>query len=448
MSKKHHTRTALQEGPGLWDALVGADLPGLPVVEDERYLFFDPGRGIKIPRVQYYLRANEFADPAQFRGRALRSQSTLLVLSGITVHPYALAFVLYSGGNDSSVAAHFTTRVLNKEAPSLPLTNESLPYWVLHLDTGIGIDENFAHVQSTARTYGYPLEVYKTDVRYEDLVLSYGFPGGPAHNFLYAMLKKRPLQRAIAAHTYSGKKHIAWIIDALKAYCRLLGVREAAIDAFIRDRELTQKEVVGLYENILAHYPGNFYQQFLLLEAFKREAAFFESEQEKKILLISGVRSKESRRRMGIMRPLTQEGRLIWLAPFIDWDGNDVLNYLQSAGLPINPVEPKLHRSSDCNCGSFAVPGEREELVFWFPEMGQRIAALEERAHAAGFHWGWGSGGPPPGYRLHKKGQQYLPGLEPAGQGKAYMCSSCEIRQQIIESQQQPRRPELPGGGT
>jgi 3'-phosphoadenosine 5'-phosphosulfate sulfotransferase (PAPS reductase)/FAD synthetase len=445
MSSRKKTSSPQQQGPGLWDSDGSVLSRALPT-EEEKYFFVDPARGIKIPRVEYYYRPSEFVDPAQYRGRALRSQSEVLLLTGMTAFHYALAFVLYSGGNDSSMATHFAARFLGKNAASLPMSGEELPYWVLHLDTGTGIPENFAHVQSTAQQYGYPLEVYRTDARYEDLVQSYGFPGPGAHGFMYALLKKRPLRQAIAEHTYSEKARIAWFIETLKAYCRLLGVKEAAIEAFIRDRELQEKEVLTLYQNILANYPGTFFQQLLLLEIFKRENEFFRQEQEKKILLITGVRSRESRRRMGIMKPFAQEGRLIWLAPFLDWDGNDVLDYLERVGMRINPVEPKLHRSGDCNCGSFAVPGEREELFFWVPEMKQRIEALEELAHAAGYQWRWGSGGPPPEYRQHKKGQQYIPGMEPEEPGKSYMCASCEIRQQILEGQRPDARRSMRGG--
>jgi 3'-phosphoadenosine 5'-phosphosulfate sulfotransferase (PAPS reductase)/FAD synthetase len=136
---------------------------------------------------------------------------------------------------------------------------------------------------------------------------------------------------------------------------------------------------------------------------------------------------------MGIMKPLAQEGRIIWLAPLIDWSGNDILDYLQGVGLPINPVEPKLHRSGDCNCGSFGDRDEYEELRFWYPDFARRIDALEVCARAAGYTWGWGER-PTNEYMRHKKGQQYLPGLEP---GKAYMCSGCEIRQQILQGQRE-----------
>jgi 3'-phosphoadenosine 5'-phosphosulfate sulfotransferase (PAPS reductase)/FAD synthetase len=446
MRSSKKTTSPKQQGPGLWDTDGSVICPALPS-EGEQYLFVDPTRGILIPRVEYYYRPSAFVDPTQYRGRALRSQSAALLLAGMTAFHYALAFVLYSGGNDSSMATHFAARFLGKNAASLPMSGEELPYWVLHLDTGTGIPENIAHVQSTARQYGYPLEVYRTDARYEDLVQAYGFPGPGAHGLMYALLKKRPLRLAIAEHTYSERARIAWFIETLKAYCRLLGVKEAGIDAFIRDRDLQEKEVLTLYQNILANYPGNFFQQLLLLEIFKRENEFFRQEQEKKILLITGVRSRESRRRMGIMKPFAHEGRLVWLAPFLDWDGNNVLDYLEGVGMRINPVEPKLHRSGDCNCGSFASPGEREDLIFWFPEMGVRIEALEERARAAGFPWCWGEG-PPEGYRLHHKGQQYLPGLEPEEAGKAYMCSTCEIRRQLLERQPRQNRRDVPGAGT
>lgn len=115
MSSRKKTSSPQQQGSGLWDSDGSVLSRALPT-EEEKYLFVDPARGIKIPRVEYYYRPSEFVDPAQYRGRALRSQSEVLLLTGMTAFHYALAFVLYSGGNDSSMATHFAARFLGKNA--------------------------------------------------------------------------------------------------------------------------------------------------------------------------------------------------------------------------------------------------------------------------------------------------------------------------------------------
>lgn len=82
---------------------------------------------------------------------------------------------------------------------------------------------------------------------------------------------------------------------------------------------------------------------------------------------------------MGIMKPLSMEGQMVWLAPFFDWDASDVFDYMESARIPTSPVYPFLHRSGECNCGAFAVEGELALLRMFFPKRGNHIMALQER---------------------------------------------------------------------
>ncbi len=407
-----------------------------PLTDEEKYLFIDPLRGIKVPRVDHYFRLPSGEEAATYRGRALSSQSDLLLRIGTTAHDYAQVFVLFSGGNDSALAAMFAMRFFRKN----PYLGPSAK--ILHLDTGTGVAETQQYVREMSAEHGYPLEIYKTDADYDDLVCQYGFPGPGAHRAIFGMLKKRPLRRALADHTYSEKKRIAAWLEILTLYCALVGIKDAP--TFFRDYDLTEKEELELYLGVLSNYPGTFAQQLFLLECLKREEAFFQHEQAKKVLLITGVRERESRRRMGIMKPLSQEGQMVWLAPFFDWDGADVLDYMERAGIKTSPVASLPHRSGECNCGCFAVKGELGELLFWFPERGKHILELQDRVWKAGFHWTW-EDRPPEEYLQAEKGQQYLPDFEDEREeAPAYLCSSCEFYHEQQQSHPHPPQRDQP----
>lgn len=95
--------------------------------------------------------------------------------------------------------------------------------------------------------------------------------------------------------------------------------------------------------------------------------------------LASGVRSGESRRRLGNARPWSRfEG--IWChAPILDWTTGAVWAYVRRNNLPLSPAYKTLHLSGDCLCGAFA---EREEVPLiktFYPEVADRLQQLEER---------------------------------------------------------------------
>lgn len=89
-----------------------------------------------------------------------------------------------------------------------------------------------------------------------------------------------------------------------------------------------------------------------------------------------------------------------------------------SRHLPASPrrptqrgCRPAAHMSGECLCGSFAKPGELDEIGEWFPDVAATIRALETEVRAAGFpeplcRWGHGEG------RASAKGR---------------LCSSCSV---------------------
>lgn len=111
-----------------------------------------------------------------------------------------------------------------------------------------------------------------------------------------------------------------------------------------------------------------------------------------RVVLITGARKEEGILRMGYVEPVFKEPKSarVWVAPIFDWTKLDVTDYIEENKIRRSPVVDLLHISGECLCGAYARPGEREEILRWFPKTGAKILALEERAAAAGHAWKWG----------------------------------------------------------
>lgn len=91
-----------------------------------------------------------------------------------------MSFALFSGGHDSLCATHVAmTRGYAEE--------------VVHVNTGIGVDETRRFVRDTCAEHGWKLNELRPPVSYDDLVLEFGFPGPAGHQFMYRRLKERAL---------------------------------------------------------------------------------------------------------------------------------------------------------------------------------------------------------------------------------------------------------------
>lgn len=138
-----------------------------------------------------------------------------------------------------------------------------------------------------------------------------------------------------------------------------------------------------------------------------------------KLLLLTGLRLSESARRKmhigrsGPIHPASHSPRMIFCNPIMDFSADLLAAYKDQHALPRNPVADLLHMSGECLCGAYAHPGERKEIAYWFPEVGRRITALEDRVEAAGLeHCRWGHGG-----------EGGAVPLRPVGE----LCQSCEL---------------------
>jgi hypothetical protein len=98
--------------------------------------------------------------------------------------------------------------------------------------------------------------------------------------------------------------------------------------------------------------------------------------------------------------------------PLIDWTNEDCRLYAAEHEIPESPVAALLHKSGECNCGSFAAPGEREMLQALWPDWFENtIASLEREAEAAGIpacRWGERPG---------------VPGFNPGA-----LCTDCQLQ--------------------
>ncbi len=105
------------------------------------------------------------------------------IRTAIEEHDPIKVFALVSGGYDSTTAAHLSA----VHGPRVDA--------IVHVNTGIGVEETREHVREYSRVMELPLIEKFPPKRYEDLVLQYGFPGPAAHRYMYSWLKERALRQ-------------------------------------------------------------------------------------------------------------------------------------------------------------------------------------------------------------------------------------------------------------
>jgi 3'-phosphoadenosine 5'-phosphosulfate sulfotransferase (PAPS reductase)/FAD synthetase len=140
-----------------------------------------------------------------------------------------------------------------------------------------------------------------------------------------------------------------------------------------------------------------------------------------RVLLVTGVRRQESRRRMGHIVPTQREGCRVWAAPLVNWDQAEKEAYLAAKGLPRNPVVDGLCMSGECLCGAYAKEGELHEISTVDPKVATYLRGLMERARALGApHCIWGEKTKPNSRRKRKAAREPSLGL----------CWSCEAKRE------------------
>lgn len=146
-----------------------------------------------------------------------------------------------------------------------------------------------------------------------------------------------------------------------------------------------------------------------------------------RFMLLTGVRTAESKRRMGYTDPVRRNGGQVWVNPLVNWSNEAMRRYRNDHALPVNPVSTHLHLSGECMCGAMADTNEREAIKFFYPEFDTYLTDLERRAGEAGCKYAvWGVKRPDAD-RIDPEidGQMSLGDIDPEW---SPLCQSCEFR--------------------
>lgn len=161
------------------------------------------------------------------------------------------------------------------------------------------------------------------------------------------------------------------------------------------------------------------------LDAFTRE---HKARWRDRLLLSTGARSSESERRMGHVERARRDGCQLWANPLSAWSKFDCLDSITAAGIPRSPVVELIHKSGECLCGSFAKPGELNEIRCWFPKTADRIDRIAACVKAAG-HRACVWGQRPPRERKRQPASR-----DSAGRSVGPLCQQCELDYQAEQS--------------
>lgn len=143
-----------------------------------------------------------------------------------------------------------------------------------------------------------------------------------------------------------------------------------------------------------------------------------------RVLLLTGVRVDESqRRRWNVANLERRRGAQVWASPLRYMTNTEVRAYMEEHELPTSDVAALIHRSGECNCGSFADAGEREMLASLWPDWFEAtIGSLEREAAAAGIkRCRWGDG--------DHRDTTTRPSLAEVGP----MCAVCQLQLEGVE---------------
>ncbi len=251
-------------------------------------------------------------------------------------------FALFSGGHDSLCSSHIAS-VFGQFAGCV------------HINTGIGVERTRQFVRETCAQFDWPLiEMHPPPF----------WPG-----------RCKTCQKNKTSRP----------------------AREDCPDCMKRLRPGVDYANLPAYDALVLHYgfpgPGGHTVPYNRLKERCLRKLLKEQKTRKRslIMLVGGMRKSESSRRMGTCQEHSIEGTRVWCAPIMYWSNEDKARYIESAGLPSNPVVKELCMSGECLCGAFARPSEIAELERHFPEAAARIHALEAKACEIGVHAVWGT---------------------------------------------------------
>ncbi len=241
------------------------------------------------------------------------------------------------------------------------------------------------------------------------------FSGGNDSTVLAHLMRER-VDHAVHANTGIG---IEATREFVRATCATWGL------PLIERR--APREVDSYRSFVLQHgFPGPA-QHYRMYQRLKERVfaavrnELLDSPYRQRVIYLGGRRRDESERRKDVP-DVERRGSIVWVSPLVNWTKVDLNTYrlMHDGNVPINQVSDLIHMSGECLCGSFAKPGERDELEYWFPLDMQAIRDLEQqiaRRTDIPPHrrtWGWGAD---PENRRHRDARPSKTGLA---------CSSCQ----------------------
>ena len=212
-----------------------------------------------------------------------------------------------------------------------------------HCNTGIGIEATREYVRRTCAAWGLPLieKHPKPERTYRKLVLGEAFANARDGSGRRALWKGFPGAQGPAHNVMFNK------------------LKQDGMDAIRRD----------------------------LVRDPRRERMIF----------IGGIRRAESKRRRH-RGCVERQGSAVYVSPLINWTRLDMNECRRrNPDVPRNEVSDLIHMSGECLCGSFARPGELDEIEAWYPDVVAEIRGLEAEAARRGIErcrWGGGNGSP------------------------------------------------------
>ncbi len=107
------------------------------------------------------------------------------------------------------------------------------------------------------------------------------------------------------------------------------------------------------------------------------------------VVLVSGIRLKESRRRAKFYKNLPEVHKsqnMKFTQPIKKWSKQDVADYIEKHNLPISPTYEITGVSGDCFCGAYSKKHENLKLMKYYPELAKKIQDLENK-----YNLSWGT---------------------------------------------------------
>lgn len=196
--------------------------------------------------------------------------------------------------------------------------------------------------------------------------------------------------------------HLVWRFSVNTGCAHLdtgIAIKETGI--YVRDTcadrqwNLVEYKTPENYDDLVLEWgfpgPAHHFKMYCRLKDRSVEALVREhkSRHRDRIMLVSGIRKEESKKRQKLTKIVQRRGAQVWVNPLFYWTKFDVHAYKARYDLPDSWVVQTLHMSGDCLCGANAHKGELAEVRLWYPEMGKRIDDLAIRVKAAGHEWGW-----------------------------------------------------------